>query len=250
MDLRVDSPMAMVNTQSRGGAIQAGQLITHIMHILRIGIGMLKALDIRILSSSDTKRKCLVCETDSLNIKQHKEATHAENAADRLRKILAYRYQHRAVVAGEEKGDGDVRKLLFRVWDPNTDHMIVTNIGIDKIGLYDFDGDAITEQEGLVIMQYTGLNDRNGKEIYEGDIVLNHNPQCWSGPDKLVVRWQGGLVDWASDGMEWLKEKPGFRFERIGAVGTTVYVPHKHLEVIGNIYENPDLLQHQEGVRE
>lgn len=74
----------------------------------------------------------------------------------------------------------------------------------------------------LVWMQYTGLKDRNDKEIYEGDIL-----QWWNGKeligDKKVVKptdggWNPFIDDIQTDGA-W------------------------HFEILGNIYENPELLE-------
>jgi uncharacterized phage protein (TIGR01671 family) len=74
-----------------------------------------------------------------------------------------------------------------------------------------------------VLMQYTGLKDKNGKEIYEGDIVKDHND--------LSI----GKVSWNEDWMKW----------DIGAEGKQAedkpYV-RVYIEVIGNIYEDKDLL--------
>lgn len=86
---------------------------------------------------------------------------------------------------------------------------------------------------GYFIIQYTGLKDKNGKEIYEGDIVRG---KFYS--DIGVVKW--------------MNERCGF-FVISNGVGTDI-VNRKpfqsaykmnscKLEVIGNIYENPELLK-------
>ncbi|MDY7906770.1 YopX family protein [Bacillus sp. AG1] len=90
------------------------------------------------------------------------------------------------------------------------------------------------------LMQYTGLKDKNGREIYEGDIVRNHRDNS---NELLEVLWQEEVAEHASDGIYGTKEVPGFRFKRIKRGLTTVFVAHVDLEVIGNIHQNPELLE-------
>lgn len=111
-----------------------------------------------------------------------------------------------------------MREIKFNVWDPNTEKMY-RGVGLDKISLYDYQGDNITEQEGLVILQFTGLQDRNGNPIYEGDIVQHrYHPE-----KRLTVTW-GGL-GWClvNENTHWTGWTP---------------IP---VTVIGNVHENPEL---------
>lgn len=77
------------------------------------------------------------------------------------------------------------------------------------------------------IMQYTGLKDKNGVEIYEGDVVKGwiHNPS------------EHHIVEYVSD-----EYNCGFMASKIGRFGK-IHVWYAGLEVIGNIYENPELLE-------
>lgn len=82
-----------------------------------------------------------------------------------------------------------------------------------------------------LLSQFTGLHDKNGKEIYEGDVVHYF---CKDGSGKgilenrkFVVRWDGKFTGY-------------YEFnEGDFPIGTE---PYGSIEIIGNIYENPDLL--------
>lgn len=93
------------------------------------------------------------------------------------------------------------------------------------------------ENGDAIIREYTGVTDKNGSPIYEGDIVKNirHN-------QLLKVTWQEPVETTSVDGVRWMIEKPGFRFEKMGSRMAYVYNSDA-LEVIGNIHENPELLE-------
>lgn len=93
---------------------------------------------------------------------------------------------------------------------------------------FEVGGFAIREED---IMQYTGLKDKNGKEIYEGDIIKLDDPN-WG---------YGGMYDKEHDGYLYREvafEDGCFCFKN----GSELYNVNGQSEVIGNIYENPELL--------
>jgi len=127
-----------------------------------------------------------------------------------------------------------MREIKFRAWDIVNNKMqhsgIVWGYSINLkykdirfpvLEGFDY-GDNINNLSNL--MQYTGLKDKNGKEIYEGDIVkANINNVVSIG--KVVY-----IDDWAMFQTEFT----------IGNIGR--YSCYEDDEVIGNIYENPELL--------
>jgi len=139
-----------------------------------------------------------------------------------------------------------MRRLKFRAWDIDKKEMkrviavfpslvedmkpIVKVEGTNKQGFATFPH-ASNQVADFVLMQYTGLRDRNGKEIYEGDIIKVIKDEINGECEYYEVVWNN----------EW-----GL-FECVDAKGNPCDYelnfpwPNKR-EVIGNIYENPELL--------
>ena len=117
----------------------------------------------------------------------------------------------------------------FRAWDNWRKRMsVVDRIYIDTEGvrLYDDFGEYWRDFRDVKLMQSTGLKDKNGKEIFEGDIV-KMSKDVYSEPTYYeVVRHRGGAyrLDSKQHGCElWLR--------------------HTDCEVVGNVYENRELLE-------
>ena len=92
------------------------------------------------------------------------------------------------------------------------------------IPVNDEDGGHLEQRsfDDVEIIQFTGLLDKNGVEIYEGDIVVNNG-----------INWE---IVW---------KDCGWHMQQIGkpSNGYIFLIEHPHSEVIGNIYENPELLK-------
>lgn len=128
-----------------------------------------------------------------------------------------------------------MREIKFRAWDTSLSPAIMrTGITIGVIGgddgmqwLYTDNGYLSTPvDDDTIFMQFTGLKDKNGKEIYEGDVVINK-----------IGHWDDDM----SDKPIVVKYDSG-RFYPWGT-GDWDYRSDVYYEVIGNIYENPELLK-------
>ena len=117
-----------------------------------------------------------------------------------------------------------MKEIKFRVWDNDLEIMSYSDAEIfitfsdDGICIgYEID-DEIDDYE---LMQYIGLKDKNGEEIYEGDIVKLFEYKVI---DNIVLPEEIVTINDIRKGCDTLR-------------------PSQYMEVIGNIYENPELLK-------
>lgn len=128
------------------------------------------------------------------------------------------------------------REIKFRVWLPNMLQFIyefeMTNKG--KIVIYLKDGTR-SELNSAVLQQYTGLKDKNGTEIYEGDILELDYEGLEKTRHKVV--WQPVEHYPAFDLI------PPIYYSECNCLSEMKCAGYDNYEVIGNIYENPELLE-------
>ena len=95
-----------------------------------------------------------------------------------------------------------------------------------------------TEGEFTFLMQYTGLKDKNGVEIYEGDIIKSsHSDDKWRG--EIIWRTHHGTGFWVSDDRMIIKSS---YCNPLSSNNSVTNDAHMWL-VVGNIHENPELLE-------
>ena len=150
-----------------------------------------------------------------------------------------------------------MRQIKFRIWNktPNNDPKEKPIMHYDVEDWAGFGSICKGEYPSLIPMQFTGLNDKNGKEIFDGDIlkvkwsIKNDSIDSeWTTEDHIagaewcrsgwVIRWSFFRQPFEIDGNKelcWYEEYHNTRsngsFQKL-----------TDFEVLGNIYENPELL--------
>ena len=111
-----------------------------------------------------------------------------------------------------------MRAIKFRAWDGKEFLPLAR-----EIAFIDDDGVLRSRIEGIIFNQFIGLTDRLGQHIYEGDIL---RWEC-GGAQILEVRWENNY----------------FTLLNVRSQTTVLVASMKQVEVIGNIYQTPELLE-------
>lgn len=128
------------------------------------------------------------------------------------------------------------RKLKFRAWDKKINKMFYSDdcfFSFINGNLIERDGENGSDKDSQIVMQYTGLKDNDGKEIYESDI--------------LEYKHTGEIVI-----VDWHNEIGCYIFDNENEIERDVYIGDMSLsneyKIIGNKYENPELMEKINGV--
>lgn len=133
-----------------------------------------------------------------------------------------------------------MRDIKFRVWDTENKEMLkVQELDFEdtfyggRLSIRTDEYNDYFDMEDMILMQYTGLKDKNGKEIYEGDIV-----RIKGEIELLDIK---GKVEYSETFAQYIITNTKNIAHETEALGD-----YENIEVIGNEFDNPELLEEGE----
>ena len=117
----------------------------------------------------------------------------------------------------------DVSELKLRTWDKSEKKILDVAL-VDICGKFVIDNEEFKERRYVELMRYTGLNDRNDKEIFEGDVLRDERGKIYT------IKWGVSSVGFIA-----------ITNETHSNVYSLYHLAPK-TEVIGNTYERPNVL--------
>ena len=144
------------------------------------------------------------------------------------------------------------REIKFRAWNkhnrimryPDDDDQIFISFDGNVYDYYEIDGEVFPAPE-MQLMQFTGLRDKNGKGIYQGDILKiktakkDYGDCSYGGFAEVIGKTCGYEFQCFNPTLKEMEEKG----EPWDSTSLWHISDRKYVEVIGNIYENPELLR-------
>ena len=129
-----------------------------------------------------------------------------------------------------------MREIKFRVWDNELKIIFSPNNQIGGLWSIKESHNGIVKYKDGALMQYTGLKDKNDKEIYEGDIISG-KPIIGKGTIEAKVIFS------IEKGMWLLEEITDYEPPDIEYLFEITKDKRHEAVIIGNIYENPELIK-------
>lgn len=131
------------------------------------------------------------------------------------------------------------RELKFRAWNKETKSFWRSGFCIEPGGKTFYYKDGCVIPIDLEVNFFTGLKDKNGKEIYEGDIISGWRKGSNSD------RGYTGIIEWRTEQAGWVVKCHKFIMDILGLAmeGWEHETRLSSFEIIGNIYESPELIK-------